>query len=88
MVRYADDLVILCRHQQVSSLHHRLDRYLKAKGLSLNAKKTRRVNFTKEGFCFLGFQFHWRTSLRRRKRYVHLEPSRASLMQVSTRQNT
>ena len=29
MVRYADDLVILCRHQQVSGLHHRLDLYLK-----------------------------------------------------------
>ncbi|MGB0371698.1 MAG: group II intron maturase-specific domain-containing protein [Opitutales bacterium] len=78
MVRYADDLVILCRHQQVSSLHRRLDRYLRAKGLSLNATKTRKVNFTKEGFCFLGFQFYWRTSLRRRKRYVHLEPSRVS----------
>ena len=78
MVRYADDLVILCRHQQTASLHNRLDRYLKSKGLSLNAKKTRKVNFTKEGFCFLGFQFYWRTSLRRRKRYVHLEPSRAS----------
>lgn len=78
MIRYADDLVILCHHGKGADLLERLDRYLEAKGLSLNRKKTRRVDFAKEGFSFLGFQLYWRTSLKRRKRYVHVEPSRDS----------
>lgn len=78
MVRYADDLVILCHGGKGANLLERLDRYLRTKGLSLNRKKTSKVDFAEEGFCFLGFQLYWRTSLNRRKRYVHVEPSRAS----------
>lgn len=85
MIRYADDLVILCYRNQADGLLKRLERYLAAKGLSLNEKKTRKVDFTREGFSFLSFQLYWRRSYRRKKHYVHIEPSRDS--QKSLREN-
>jgi len=52
MIRYADDLVILCHRGKGTELLERLDRYLSVKGLSLNRKQTRQVDFAKEGFRF------------------------------------
>ncbi len=75
MVRYADDLVILCRKGESSRLLERLKNYLKAKGLELNEEKTRIVNSWKEGFEFVGFRINWRKSKKSGKYYPHTEPS-------------
>lgn len=76
MIRYADDLVIVCHRGQGRRILWRLKRYLEFKGLTLNEDKTRLVDFNREGFVFLGFQFHRRKSVCSGKWYIHIEPSR------------
>ncbi len=57
LVRYADDLVILCRRrQEAEAAHDLLQRALNDLRLSLNEHKTRLVHFD-EGFQFLGYFF-------------------------------
>jgi len=73
MIRYADDLVILCRKGQGRELLERLEKWLKAKGLKLNEEKTRLVNAWEEGFNFVGFAITRRES-KRGKNYYHVEP--------------
>src|SRR5258707_14512717 len=41
LVRYADDFVIVCRPGQAREVLERTKRWLNARGLSLNEKKTR-----------------------------------------------
>ncbi len=77
LVRYADDFVILSQPGQGEELRERLSRWLAAKGLALNEKKTRIVNFRKEAFHFLGFQLSWRRG-RSGWNYPHVEPSAKS----------
>jgi hypothetical protein len=55
MVRYADDLLILCKPGQGAGLKARLKRWLEARELKLNEEKTRLVDTRKEGIEFLGF---------------------------------
>jgi RNA-directed DNA polymerase len=74
MVRYADDLVILCRKGQGPGLKERLSKYLTERGLELNQEKTRIVDSKEEGFSFLGFRINWRKSIAG-KIYPHTEPS-------------
>jgi RNA-directed DNA polymerase len=74
MVRYADDLVILCPPGQGAGVKDRLARWLQAKGLALNEQKTRVVQSRQEGFSFLGFTFRWQQS-KKQTQYVHIEPS-------------
>ena len=74
LVRYADDFVILSEPGQGPALRQRLNRWLAAKGLSLNDSKTRRVNFREEDFHFLGFKLSWRRG-RSGRRYPHVEPA-------------
>ncbi|MGB8473543.1 MAG: group II intron reverse transcriptase/maturase [Candidatus Acidiferrum sp.] len=74
MVRYADDLVILCRTGEGKAMKARLERWLEAAGLRLNEAKTRVVSHREESFEFLGFAFQWRLS-RKGNWYVHTEPS-------------
>jgi RNA-directed DNA polymerase len=65
MVRYADDLLILCRTQEdARRAHQRLAEHVQAMELRLNEAKTRVVH-AHEGFDFLGFsyrpgQYTWR----------------------------
>jgi len=53
LVRYADDFVLLCRVGHAPALRCRLEKYLGAKGLKLNAAKTRTLNVQHESFRFL-----------------------------------
>jgi len=78
MVRYADDLLILCRQGQGAGLQTRLKRWLEARKLKLNEEKTRLVVTRKEGFEFLGFAVAWRQSLKSKRSYPHVEPSAKS----------
>jgi RNA-directed DNA polymerase len=61
LVRYCDDLVILCRTEaQAREAHRQLEAILERLGLRLNPRKTRLVRLTegREGFDFLGFHHH------------------------------
>ncbi len=74
MVRYADDFVVLCRKGQGATMHGRLKSWLEKRGLKLNEKKTRIVDFEKESLEFLGFRLAWRKA-RSGRHYPHCEPS-------------
>jgi len=84
MIRYADDLVILCRIGKGKEMRQRLACWLERRKLSLNEQKTRVVNSPQEGFCFLGFSITWRRS-RQGRNYVHVEPSVKSRVQLMDR---
>jgi group II intron reverse transcriptase/maturase len=77
MVRYADDFVITCAVGRSGGLRARLQKWLQAKGLTLNEVKTRIVDIREEGINFLGFNLTWRKSLRGRG-YLHAQPSQKS----------
>ena len=77
MVRYADDLVILCRPGQGRGLKERLARWLQSRGLALHETKTRVLHSRETGFEFLGFSFRWQQS-KKATPYVHTEPSPAA----------
>lgn len=74
MVRFADDLVILCGTGQGAGMKERLARWLQSRGLALNEKKTQVLQSRESGFGFLGFTFRWQQS-KKKTAYVHIEPS-------------
>ncbi|MCS6242455.1 MAG: group II intron reverse transcriptase/maturase [Opitutus sp.] len=82
MVRYADDLLILCKPGQGAGLQTRLKRWLEARKLKLNEEKTRLVDTRKEGFEFLGFSVAWRQGMKSKRRYPHVDPSAKSLAKL------
>ena len=77
MMRYADDLVILCRPGEGSGMKKRLGQWLQSRGLALNEKKTQVVQSRESGFEFLSFRFRWQRS-KKGTQYVHVEPSPAA----------
>jgi group II intron reverse transcriptase/maturase len=77
MVRYADDLVILCRPGAGPGLKERLARWLERRGLALNEQKSRVLQSRENGFEFLGFSFRWQET-RKKRPYVHIEPGPAA----------
>jgi RNA-directed DNA polymerase len=77
MIRYADDLVILCHPGEGHDLKERLARWLQSRGLALNEKKTRVLQSCVSGFEFLGFSFRWQQS-KKGTPYMHTEPSPAA----------
>jgi group II intron reverse transcriptase/maturase len=77
MIRYADDLVILCRPGEGRGMKERLARWLRSRGLALNETKTRVLQSRTSGFEFLGFSFRWQQS-KKGTPYVHTEPSPAA----------
>jgi group II intron reverse transcriptase/maturase len=84
IVRYADDIVVLCRkgtEQPMAVLRQILERM----GLSLNEDKTRVVDAYQGKFDFLGFEI-WRGKSRRTgKHYAHVRPSKKSLKTIKDR---
>jgi group II intron reverse transcriptase/maturase len=75
LVRYADDMVILCRTGHGAALYQRLKAYLERRGLKLNEAKSRCVNVEQEGFKFLGFEITWRYSRFTGRPFTYVEPS-------------
>jgi RNA-directed DNA polymerase len=72
LVRYADDLVVLCHtRQRAEQARERVAAILAPLGLHLHPDKTRIVSLAqgREGFDFLGFQHRMRKSWKRRGRY-------------------
>ena len=91
LVRYADDLVVVCKTKQYGELAEQdVRRYLARLGLELHPDKTRRVELYdgKQGFDFLGCHFRKRLSgaiLERegkRKYFLHRQPSRRSMKRI------
>jgi group II intron reverse transcriptase/maturase len=77
MIRYADDLVILCRPGEGCGMKGRLARWRQSRGLALNETKTRVLQSRSRGFEFLGFSFRWQQS-KKGTPYMHTEPSPAA----------
>jgi len=84
IVRYADDVVILCRRgteEPMSELRRILDRL----GLTLNEEKTRVVDTHTGRFDFLGFSIWMGKSRRTGKHYAHVQPSKRSAQVIKDR---
>jgi RNA-directed DNA polymerase len=80
MVRYADDMVVLCRSQaEAEAALSQIAAWCEAEGLTLNAEKTRLVEL-KEGFDFLGYHF-----TRSRKDEIVRWPSKKSMAGLKSR---
>ena len=82
LVRYADDLVILChsRHQ-AEQAKARLAAWLAPRGLAFNEDKTRIVTL-EEGFDFLGF------TVRRYRGKLLIKPAKAAVRRIRERLRT
>jgi len=84
LVRYADDLVVLCKRgkeQPMAIIQHIVERL----ELTLNKSKTRVVNASQERFDFLGFEFSVVKSWRTGNPYPHVQPSSKSLKTIKSR---
>jgi len=84
LVRYADDLVILCRGSTSAPMAI-LRQVLGRLDLQLNESKTRIVDARREAFDFLGFRIVKRQSRFSGRHYAHVEPSKASVQRVRDR---
>ncbi|MFH1982019.1 MAG: group II intron reverse transcriptase/maturase [Pseudomonadota bacterium] len=84
IIRYADDIVILCR-KGTRGPRTALEGLLERMDLQLNASKTRVVDARREMFSFLGFEIGLRVSRISGKTYPHVEPSKASVQAVKRR---
>ena len=90
LVRYADDLVVLCQTPDEAEVaRERIERLLGLLSLELNPEKTRVVDLSegREGFDFLGCHFHARASGRLlergvRRYYLHRWPSAQSMKRI------
>ncbi len=72
MVRYADDMIVLCREpEKALQALETIQRWMKEAGLELNGDKTRIIDMTGSGshFDFLGYRF-WRGRSGRVRRFV------------------
>jgi group II intron reverse transcriptase/maturase len=81
LVRYADDLVVLCRYN-VHKTFGKVTEALKSLGLTLNTEKTRVLDATQEGFTFLGFTMQIKTSPRSGKRFPLIVPSKKAIRRI------
>jgi group II intron reverse transcriptase/maturase len=85
IVRYADDIVILCRkgksEQAMAVLRHILERLR----LTLNEAKTKVVDTRVEKFDFLGFTAWMGKSRNTGNHYPHVQPSRKAERKIKDR---
>ena len=85
IVRYADDIVILCRRTKSVEAMLMLQHVVERLGLSLNETKTKTVNAFKDKFDFLGFTLWMGQSRRTGNHYPHVQPSKKSLRVIKDR---
>ena len=85
MVRYADDIVILCRRKKTDEVMATFRQILERLGLTLNEAKTRIVNAYEGKFSFLGFTIWMGRGRKTRKYYPHVQPSKKSLQTIKDR---
>ena len=89
LVRYADDLVILCANRpRADEAQRRVAAVLAPLGLRLHPDKTRIVHLHHgaEGFDFLGFHHRMRKSVRWKGRwYLHQWPSQRAMRSIRSK---
>jgi retron-type reverse transcriptase len=85
IVRYADDIVLLCRRGQSGQAMTVLRQILERLKLTLNEAKTKIVNAYEGKFDFLGFTIWMGKSRKSGKLYPHVQPSKKSLQAVKDR---
>jgi group II intron reverse transcriptase/maturase len=85
IVRYADDIVILCRRGKSGQAMTVLRQILERLKLTLNETKTKIVNAHKGKFDFLGFTIWMGKSRKSGKLYPHVQPSKKSLQAIKDR---
>jgi len=85
LVRYADDIVILCRRTKSDKAMATLRHVLERLGLTLNEAKTETVNAYKDKFDFLGFTIWMATSRKTGNLYAHVQPSKKSQRSIRDR---
>ena len=79
VVRYADDLVVLCRtQQQAEQVKVQLAGWLAPRGLAFNEDKTKIVHLS-HGFDFLGY------NVRRYRQKLLIKPSEAAVRRIRKR---
>ena len=81
LVRYADDVVILCKGAAGRILRG-LRAVLNDLGLSLNEGKTRIVDARRESFNFLGFRIVMRNGRESRRLFPFIDPSKKAMKHV------
>ncbi len=81
LVRYADDLVLLCRYN-VDKVFIKMADALHDLGLTLNADKTKIINATKESFTFLGFTVRVTKNRRTGKTFPLVVPSKKAMLHI------
>jgi group II intron reverse transcriptase/maturase len=84
IVRYADDIVILCR-KQPEEVMAVLRRILERLGLTLNEAKTKTINAYEGKFDFLGFTIWMGKGRKTGRYYPHVQPSKKSLQSIKDR---
>jgi RNA-directed DNA polymerase len=82
LVTYADDFVVLCRHDAAEVLET-TRRWMASIGLALNETKTRVCNARCESFDFLGYTFGPLYSPRTGGRYNGARPSRKAVASIT-----
>jgi len=81
LVTYADDFVVLCRHDAAAVLDT-IRRWMAGIGLALNDDKTRVCDVRRESFDFLGYTFGPMYSPRTGGRYNGAQPSRKAVASI------
>jgi RNA-directed DNA polymerase len=84
IVRYADDIVILCRETSGKAMAV-LRQILERLGLALNEAKTRIVNAFEGEFDFLGFTIRMGKGRKTGGYYPHVQPSKRSVQAIKDR---
>lgn len=85
IVRYADDIVLLCRRGKSASAMVVLRQILERLELTLNEAKTKVVDAFVGKFDFLGFTIWLGRGRKTRRYYPHVEPSKKAEQKVKDR---
>ena len=85
IVRYADDIVLLCRRCKSGKAMTVLRQILERLGLTLNEAKTKVVNAYEGKFDFLGFTIWMGKGRKTRNYYPHVQPSKKSEQTIKDR---
>ena len=85
IVRYADDIVILCRKGKSGEAMEVLRQILKRLELTLNEAKTKIVDAFEETFDFLGFSIWMGKGRKTGNYYPHVQPSKKAEQKVKDR---
>jgi len=85
IVRYADDIVILCRKNKADQAMAVLRQILERLELTLNETKTKSVNVYEGQFNFLGFTLWMGRGRKTGNYYPHVQPSKRAEQKVKDR---